>query len=311
MTMDAMVHLPVMLEAALEGLALAPDGVYLDGTFGRGGHSRAILERLGPEGRLVALDKDPDAVASAEAERLRRDPRFTLVQADFRDLGAVVREAGLWGRVAGMLLDLGVSSPQLDTAARGFAFLQEGPLDMRMNPAVGVSAAEWLARADERELADVIHRYGEERYARRIARTIVRARTETPLRTTRQLAELVERAVPRRERHKHPATRTFQAIRIHVNRELEALEAALAQSLEVLAPGGRLVVIAFHSLEDRIVKRFIRRHSRPAPLPRKLPVVVSELDLPLRDLGKRRPDALEIARNPRARSAVLRVAERR
>ncbi|BCX80726.1 16S rRNA (cytosine1402-N4)-methyltransferase [Methylomarinovum caldicuralii] len=306
-----MVHLPVMLEAALEGLALAPDGVYLDGTFGRGGHSRAILERLGPEGRLVALDKDPDAVASAEAERLRRDPRFTLVQADFRDLGAVVREAGLWGRVAGMLLDLGVSSPQLDTAARGFAFLQEGPLDMRMNPAVGVSAAEWLARADERELADVIHRYGEERYARRIARTIVRARTETPLRTTRQLAELVERAVPRRERHKHPATRTFQAIRIHVNRELEALEAALAQSLEVLAPGGRLVVIAFHSLEDRIVKRFIRRHSRPAPLPRKLPVVVSELDLPLRDLGKRRPDALEIARNPRARSAVLRVAERR
>ncbi|WP_422880185.1 16S rRNA (cytosine(1402)-N(4))-methyltransferase RsmH [Methylomarinovum caldicuralii] len=309
--MDAMVHLPVMLEAALEGLALAPDGVYLDGTFGRGGHSRAILERLGPEGRLVALDKDPDAVASAEAERLRRDPRFTLVQADFRDLGAVVREAGLWGRVAGMLLDLGVSSPQLDTAARGFAFLQEGPLDMRMNPAVGVSAAEWLARADERELADVIHRYGEERYARRIARTIVRARTETPLRTTRQLAELVERAVPRRERHKHPATRTFQAIRIHVNRELEALEAALAQSLEVLAPGGRLVVIAFHSLEDRIVKRFIRRHSRPAPLPRKLPVVVSELDLPLRDLGKRRPDALEIARNPRARSAVLRVAERR
>ncbi|BCX88028.1 16S rRNA (cytosine1402-N4)-methyltransferase [Methylomarinovum tepidoasis] len=306
-----MVHLPVMLEAALGGLALVPGGVYLDCTFGRGGHSRAMLERLGPEGRLVALDKDPDAVASAEAERLRRDPRFTLVQADFRDLGAVVREAGLCGRVAGMLLDLGVSSPQLDTAARGFAFLQEGPLDMRMNPTVGLSAAEWLAQADERELADVIHRYGEERYARRIARAIVRARVEAPLRTTRQLAELVERAVPRRERHKHPATRTFQAIRIHVNRELEALEAALAQSLEVLAPGGRLVVIAFHSLEDRIVKRFIRRHSRPAPLPRKLPVAVSEPDLPLRDLGKRRPDALEIARNPRARSAVLRVAERR
>ena len=309
--MDAMVHLPVMLEPALEGLALRADGVYLDCTFGRGGHSRAILERLGPRGRLVALDKDPDAIASAEAEGLCRDPRFTLVPADFRDLAEVARAAGIHGRVAGILMDLGVSSPQLDSAARGFAFLQEGPLDMRMNPAVGVSAAEWLARADERELADVIHRYGEERYARRIARAIVQARDGVPLRTTRQLAELVERSVPRRERHKHPATRTFQAIRIHINRELEALEAALDQSLAVLAPGGRLVVIAFHSLEDRIVKRFIRRHSRPAPLPRKLPVAADEPFLPLRDLGKRRPDALEVARNPRARSAILRVAERR
>ena len=309
--MDAMTHLPVMLDEVLAGLAIKPEGVYLDGTFGRGGHSRAILAQLGPEGRLIALDKDPEAIASPQARQLAHDRRFSLVQADFRHMAAVAEELGLAGRIDGILLDLGVSSPQLDNPSRGFAFLHDGPLDMRMNPAEGVSAAAWLANASEQEIADVIFRYGEERFARRIARAIVTARRQHPLERTSQLAGLIEKAVPRRERNKHPATRTFQALRIYLNRELEVLEQALPQTLTLLAPGGRLVVIAFHSLEDRIVKRFIRSQSRHRPLPPKLPVMPSEADLALKDLGKRLPDALEIAANPRSRSAVLRVAERR
>ncbi len=309
--MDAMTHLPVLLDEVLAGLAIRPDGVYLDGTFGRGGHSRAILDRLGPRGGLVALDKDPEAVASPQARRLSEDPRFRLIHADFRRMAAVADELGIAGRIDGILLDLGVSSPQLDDPGRGFAFLHDGPLDMRMNPAEGLSAGQWLAEAPEREIAEVLYRYGEERFARRIARAIVTTRRHRPLTRTTELARLVEQAVPRRERNKHPATRTFQALRIYLNRELEALEQALPQALTLLAPGGRLAVIAFHSLEDRIVKRFIRSQSRPRPRPPKLPVPEGGENLPLKDLGKRRPDPLEIAANPRARSAILRIAERR
>ncbi|GAB4357769.1 MAG: 16S rRNA (cytosine(1402)-N(4))-methyltransferase RsmH [Methylohalobius crimeensis] len=309
--MDAMIHQPVMLEAALAGLAVRNDGVYVDGTFGRGGHSRAILKQLGHEGRLIALDKDPDAIASTQARQLAEDPRFTLIHADFNQLREVIEEMGYDGRIDGMLLDLGVSSPQLDTPERGFAFLHDGPLDMRMNPDVGMSAADWLAQAPMREIADVIRKFGEERFAHRIARAIVEARNRQPLLRTRQLTALIERAVPARERHKHPATRTFQALRIHINRELESLEAVLEQAVDLLAPGGRLVVIAFHSLEDRIVKRFLRAQSRGTPLPKGLPVTGTPSPQRLKVLGKKRPDALEASRNPRARSAILRIAERR
>ncbi|MBN2702144.1 MAG: 16S rRNA (cytosine(1402)-N(4))-methyltransferase RsmH [Methylothermaceae bacterium] len=306
-----MIHQPVMLEEALAGLAVRNDGVYVDGTFGRGGHSRAILEQLGHEGRLIALDKDPDAIASTQARQLAEDPRFTLIHADFNQLREVIEEMGYDGRIDGMLLDLGVSSPQLDTPERGFAFLHDGPLDMRMNPDVGMSAADWLAQAPMREIADVIRKFGEERFAHRIARAIVEARSRQPLLRTRQLTALIERAVPARERHKHPATRTFQALRIHINRELESLEAVLEQAVDLLAPGGRLVVIAFHSLEDRIVKRFLRAQSRGTPLPKGLPVTGTPSPQRLKVLGKKRPDALEASRNPRARSAILRIAERR
>lgn len=298
-----------MLEEALAGLAIREDGIYVDCTFGRGGHSCAILDRLGPSGRLIALDKDPEAITSPQARRLAQDERFALIHSDFSRLGEIIEAMGYGGRVDGVLLDLGVSSPQLDNPQRGFAFRRDGPLDMRLNPSVGISAADWLARAGEQEIADVLWRYGEERFARRIAQAIVKARSAQPLIRTRQLAQLIERSVPVRERHKHPATRTFQALRIHINRELDCLDAALKQAVEILAPGGRLVTIAFHSLEDRIVKRFIRDQSQGAPLPKGLPLPPSPLQL--KALGKRRPGALELALNPRARSAVLRVAERR
>ncbi len=308
--MDAMVHLPVMMEEVIAALNVRDAGRYIDCTFGRGGHSQAILERLGPDGQLVALDQDPGAIDSVEASTLAADPRFKLVHANFRELAKLACDLDISGKVDGILMDLGVSSPQLDDPSRGFAFLHEGPLDMRMNPGEGVSVADWLATAGEKEIADVIWRYGEERYSRRIARAIVSTRAIRPLRSTRQLAELIEMSVPRRDRHKHPATRTFQALRIHVNRELEALEQALDQAVEVLALGGRLVVIAFHSLEDRIVKRFIRREAQGGPLPKGLPLVEKERNLRLAVKGKKRPDSLEVARNPRARSAILRVAER-
>jgi 16S rRNA (cytosine1402-N4)-methyltransferase len=295
--MDAMVHKPVMLETVLAGLAVREDGIYVDCTFGRGGHSRAILDYLGPNGRLIALDKDPEAIASPEALKLAEDERFELIYADFIRLQEILKAKGYCGQVAGVLLDLGVSSPQLDNPERGFAFLKDGPLDMRMNPALGMSAAEWLERAGEQEIAEVLWRYGEERFSRRIARAIVKARAVSPLTRTRQLAQLIERSLPRRKERKHPATRTFQALRIYLNRELECLETVLAQAVEILAPGGRLVTIAFHSLEDRIVKRFLRQRDEAGRSPLKL-------------LGKKRPEATEIALNPRARSAILRVAER-
>jgi 16S rRNA (cytosine1402-N4)-methyltransferase len=298
----------VLLQEALEGLSLRNDGWYVDATYGRGGHSAEILARLGSQGRLLALDKDADAVADAR-ERLASDSRFRVEHAGFEDLAAV---GAPWaGRTAGILFDLGVSSPQLDEPSRGFSFAHDGPLDMRMNRAHGLTAAEWLAAASERELADVLFRYGEEPRARRIAAAIVRARATEPLTTTRQLASLVAAHVGRQAARIHPATRAFQAIRIALNDELGALERGLAQALELLAERGRLVVISFHSLEDRIVKRFMAREARGDEAYAGLPNVPAHARPRLTLVGKLvRPGAAELERNPRARSARLRVAER-
>jgi 16S rRNA (cytosine1402-N4)-methyltransferase len=298
------------LEESVEALAVHPDGLYVDGTFGRGGHARAILARLGPEGRLLGLDRDPQAVA-AGASLAEQDGRFTLVQVPFSRVGVICKQLGLSGRIDGLLLDLGVSSPQLDDPTRGFSFSADGPLDMRMDPESGDSAAQWLARADEGEIAHVLRNLGEERFAGRIARAICQARVAGPIMTTRALAALCEDAVPTREPGKHPATRTFQAIRIHLNRELDELTACLAQVLDLLAVGGRLAVIAFHSLEDRIVKRFIRDQARGEQFPRGVPVTADQSRPRLRPIGKAiHASPRELATNPRARSAVLRVAER-
>jgi len=303
-------HTPVLLEEVLAGLAVRPDGRYCDATFGRGGHTAAILAALGPGGKVVAIDRDPEAIAAGR-RRFAGDLRLTLVRGSFDELEQHVRAAGCTGELDGVLMDLGVSSPQLDEARRGFSFLQDGPLDMRMDNEAGQSAAQWLARAGEREIADVLRRLGEERYARRIARAIVEQRAEAPIERTGQLATIVAAAVPTREPGKHPATRTFQAIRIHVNAELVALETALPQAVRLLAPGGRLCVISFHSLEDRIVKRFIRREEQGDPVYAGLP------DVPLHARPRlRRVDGAvmagesEVRANPRARSAVLRTAER-
>lgn len=294
----------------LHFLAVRPDGVYVDGTFGRGGHSRAILAGLGPDGRLLALDRDPAAVAAGE-ELAAADPRFRIRHARFSALGAVLAGEGLAGRVDGILLDIGVSSPQLDDPARGFGFRADGPLDMRMDPGSGVSAADWLAVAAEEDIAAVLWRYGEERASRRIARAIVVARTAGPLRTTGQLAGIIA-GVVRGEPGRHPATRSFQAIRIHINAELDELEAGLAAARAALAVGGRLCVISFHSLEDRLVKRFMRDHSRVDPALRRLPVIPesAQPDFTLVTTRGVRAGEAELAVNPRARSAVLRVAER-
>ena len=308
---DAPRHVSVLLDEAIAGLALEPDGYVVDCTFGRGGHSRAILDRLGPAGRLLALDKDPDAIASPEAEALLGDPRFELEHAGFAELKAKVAMRGGLGRVSGVLMDLGVSSPQLEEPERGFSFSRNGPLDMRMNVAQGETAAEWLSRVSESELASVLRDYGEERFARRIARAIMEARARASIHTTGELARVIEDSVPTREQGKHPATRSFQAIRIVVNRELDELEAALRQAVEVLGPGGRLAVISFHSLEDRMVKRFMRdqeRGGKPEALRRLVAAPAAGL---LRRIGKAiMAGAEEVRRNPRARSAVLRVAER-
>jgi 16S rRNA (cytosine1402-N4)-methyltransferase len=300
-----LMHIPVMRDAVLAGLAVKPDGCYLDGTFGRGGHARAILERLGPSGRLLVMDRDPEAIAHAHRE-FGGDARVSIRHANFSEMGDWhAARTGL----DGILLDLGVSSPQLDDASRGFSFQSDAPLDMRMDPTAGESAAEFLARAVESEIAEVLFRYGEERMSRRIARAIVARRAAAPVRSTRELAELVERVLGRRERHKHPATRTFQALRLHVNDELGSLERALPAAASVLEPGGRLAVISFHSLEDRIVKQFIRG-PQPRPMRRGLPQP-EVAPSPLRAVGRKRlADAVEVARNPRARSAVLRIAEK-
>ena len=300
-------HRPVLLQEVLEVLHIRPGGVYLDGTYGRGGHAGAILQRLGPQGRLLALDKDPQAVESG-LRAFGHDARFSIEQGSFGMLEQVMQRHGGSAMFDGILLDLGISSAQLDDPRRGFSFTKDGPLDMRLDPTVGVSAAGWLNQAAERDIADVLHIYGEERYARRIARAIVQAR---PIDTTGRLAAIVARAAPVRERHKHPATRSFQAIRIFINRELEALEAGLEQALKRLAPGGRLAVISFHSLEDRIVKRFMRAQARGTEPPPGPPVMQAVFKPTLRVLGKPiRPGAQEVASNPRARSALLRVAER-
>ena len=304
-------HRPVLLTEVLRGLALDVDGWVVDCTFGRGGHSRAILSQLGPAGRLLALDRDPEAVTSAEADQLRADPRVTLVHAAFSELRQRVSDWGGLGRVSAVLMDLGVSSPQLDRAERGFSFLKIGPLDMRMNPTEGESAAEWLATVREDELAHVLWTYGEERYGRRIAKAVVSRRQNQPILTTRELADLIEQAVPSREKGKHPATRSFQAIRIHINQELTQVESVLEQSLDVLRPGGRLAVIAFHSLEDRIVKRFMRDAERgwTAEQAKSL-VPVNASPRLKRASAAIKPGQEELAINVRARSAVLRVAEK-
>ena len=295
-------HVPVLVEAVLEGLAPGPEAVILDCTFGRGGHTGAILSRMGPTGRVVAIDRDPDAI---RAGLCLRDPRLEMVHARFDALRGICGERDLAGRVDGVLFDLGVSSAQLDDPSRGFSIRAEGPLDMRMDPGEGESLGAWLGRVSERELAGVIARFGEERHARRIAGAIVRAR---PLETTTDLADVVERAALARDAAIHPATRTFQALRIHVNREIECLEAALPAAVDVLRPGGRLAVISFHSLEDRVAKRFLRTESREVPGPRGLPSMRRPR---LRIVADRvRPSPDEVAANPRARSAVLRVAER-
>jgi 16S rRNA (cytosine1402-N4)-methyltransferase len=303
-------HQPVLLTEVLQGLAVRPDGIYVDGTFGRGGHAGAILALLGPRGRLLAMDKDPAAVESAERQ-FGGDPRFEIEQGAFTMLNRIVRERALDGRVNGLLLDLGVSSPQLDDASRGFSFSMTGPLDMRMDPTAGISAAEWLENASERDITQVLKTYGEERFARRIARSIVASRQTTPLQTTAQLAELIAAAVPVREQHKHPATRSFQAIRIFINHELDDIRDVLVQVPDVLAPRGRLAVISFHSLEDRIVKRFIRDEYRGEAPPPEFPLAGMDYQPRLRPVGKAiHPGDAEIRTNPRARSAVLRVAER-
>lgn len=305
-------HNPVLLEAVLNGLAVQPGGYYVDATFGRGGHSAAILERLGRDGRLLVMDRDPAAIKTAR-QRYATDARIEVVQGSFTVLAQVAEKAGMTGRIQGVLLDLGVSSPQFDDAERGFSFMHDGPLDMRMDPDSSPSAADWLAAAEEGDIVQVLREYGEERHARRIARAIVAARDSHPITRTAQLADIIGQAVPKRfhEPGRHPATKTFQALRIFINRELDELRAVLPMALEVLAVGGRLAVISFHSLEDRIVKRFMREESRGDPYPADLPVPAAALKPRLRLIGgARRPDADEIAGNPRARSAVMRVAER-
>jgi len=303
-------HTPVLFDEVLAALDIRAGGCYLDATFGRGGHSAGILQRVGQDGRLIAIDRDPEAIRAGR-DRFAADQRLTLVHSPFSRLATVVAEMGLAGRCDGVLLDLGVSSPQIDDAERGFSFAQDGPLDMRMDNRAGVSARDFLARAPEREIARVIRAYGEDRFAKRIARRIVAARHEAPIMRTAQLADIVAAAVPMREPGKHPATRTFQALRIQVNDELEEVRAALEGSLTALAPGGRLCVISFHSLEDGIVKRYMQTHSQEDPLYAGLPEVPAHARPKLRRLGRAvRPSEAEIARNPRARSAIMRIAQR-
>lgn len=305
----ALQHVSVLLAEAVEGLAVKADGIYVDCTFGRGGHSRAVLARLGPAGRLIALDRDLAAIAAGSA---LQDGRFALHHAPFSALDQVLEGAGV-DLVDGVLMDLGVSSPQLDDGARGMSFRFDAPLDMRMDTSRGPTVAEWLAEASVAEITEVIRDYGEERFAHAIAKALVAARAGEPVSTTGQLAALVEKAVRTREPGQHPATRSFQALRIFINRELEELSLALPQVVARLKPGGRLVVISFHSLEDRIVKRFLRDESRPPVLPARLPVRAADLPSPrLALVGKAvRPGEAEVAANPRARSAVMRIAERR
>jgi len=304
-------HQSVLLEEALESLNIRPSGIYIDATFGRGGHSRAILSRLNEKGRLIALDQDPEAVAYGR-EQFADEPRLTLEHCNFNQVASVVEKLGLTGKIDGILMDLGVSSPQLDDAGRGFSFLRSGPLDMRMDTTQGETARQWLARVKPADLINVLKRYGEEKFARRIATAIVERRAEREIKDTGDLAEIISNAIPVKEKHKHPATRSFQAIRIFINAELQSIEQGLKDAVSVLAKGGRLSVISFHSLEDRIVKRFMRDISSRPKLPAGLPVMEADIEVPYRLVSK--PivaGAKELQVNPRARSARLRVLERR
>ncbi len=303
-------HQPVLLNAAVDGLAVEHEGIYVDGTFGRGGHASLVLSRLNDYGRLYAIDKDPDALQVAQ-DQLGLDPRFSITQGSFAMLAQYAHEWGVAGKINGVLLDLGVSSPQLDDAMRGFSFSSDGPLDMRMDPSCGISAADWLATAEAYDITQVLRKYGDERFAKRIAKAIVVARDVQPITTTAQLSKIISEANPCWEKKKHPATRSFQAIRIFINQELDDLERCLDQVLDVLAPGGRLSVISFHSLEDRIVKRFMRKQARGDDFPPDLPIPQSQLNPKLKLISKAiRASDEEVAQNPRARSAVLRVAEK-
>jgi len=301
-------HVPVMLEQAVEVLVHRVDGRYVDCTFGRGGHTAAILDRLSDQGQLMVIDKDPEAIEVARA-RFGADPRVVIVHGSFGSLSAHLASVA-FDRVDGLLLDLGVSSNQIDIAERGFSFGREGPLDMRMDNSQGMTAEDWLLETSEQDIAHVLKAYGEERYARRIARAIVAAREVAPLKTTTDLAQLVTNASPSNDPHKHPATRVFQAIRIAVNQELQDLEACLAATTDALKLGGRLVVISFHSLEDRMTKRFIKQQEKNDPYPAKLPVFDHQIERRVRSLGKWRANQSEVAANPRARSAVMRGMEK-
>ncbi|MEN4686113.1 16S rRNA (cytosine(1402)-N(4))-methyltransferase RsmH [Pantoea agglomerans] len=304
-------HTTVLLDEAVNGLNIREDGIYIDGTFGRGGHSRLILSQLGEKGKLIAIDRDPQAIAAA-AEIT--DPRISIIHGPFSALAEYVSERDLVGKIDGILLDLGVSSPQLDDAERGFSFMRDGPLDMRMDPSRGHSAAEWLLHAEEADIAFVLKTYGEERFAKRIARAIVERNREQPMTRTRELAEVISIAMPVKDKFKHPATRSFQAIRIWINSELEEIDIALKGAVEVLAPQGRLSVISFHSLEDRLVKRFMRDQSRGPQVPPGIPMTEHQLRAlggrELKLLGKMSPGDAEVSENPRARSSVLRIAEK-
>ena len=303
-------HVPVLLDETLTALNIRPKGLYIDGTFGRGGHARAILERLSSKGQILGLDKDPEAFMEGQS-LAAKDERFTIEQCSFATLSNVVQTRSWQGKVDGILLDIGVSSPQLDIAERGFSFRKDGPLDMRMNPDEGISAADWLAHASMDEITTVIKTFGEERFGKRIARAIVETREDSPLRTTKQLADLVDKASPFREKNKHPATRTFQAIRIYINNELDDLSVALQQAIDVMAIGGRLTVISFPSLEDRIVKRFFRDQAKGDNLPAHFPITADQLNPSIKLIGKAiKAGEQELADNPRSRSAVLRVVEK-
>ncbi len=303
-------HQPVLIEEAINALNIKADGVYVDATFGRGGHSQSILDRLNDNGRVLAFDQDPQAVSYGR-RRFSSDKRIEIIHCNFRQVAHMVAERGLVEKVDGVLMDLGVSSPQLDDADRGFSFTRPGPLDMRMNTGEGESAMQWLARVSLDELTTVLRKYGEEKHARRIARAIIDSRKDREITDTRQLSEIIVNAVPGYEKHKHPATRSFQAIRIFINEELQALEEGLEAAMSVLATAGRLVVISFHSLEDRIVKRFMRNLAKPPALPADLPVMNADVQVRYRLVGKPVvPGEDEIRRNPRARSARMRVVER-
>ncbi|GAA0855518.1 16S rRNA (cytosine(1402)-N(4))-methyltransferase RsmH [Aliiglaciecola litoralis] len=304
-------HKSVLLHESLDGLAINPDGVYMDATFGRGGHSESILAKLSSKGRLIALDRDPQAIESAK--RFADDPRFVIEHVAFSQIEEVAQKHQVFGKVEGILMDFGVSSPQLDDAERGFSFMREGPLDMRMDTSKGISAAQWLEHADEDDISQVIKEFGEEKFGKRIAHAIVNRRKTQPLTTTLELAALVDEAVPVKDKFKHPATRTFQAIRIYINSELDEVRSGLKSALACLAAQGRLAVISFHSLEDRLVKRFMREQSRGMQVPKRMAVTQAEIDASraMKLIGKAiKPGAEELKINPRARSSVLRVAEK-
>lgn len=303
------VHLSVLLHETVNAILSDTNGIYIDATFGRGGHSRQLLAQLDSKARVIAFDKDPQAIATGQ-QLAAEDARFSIVHASFTELETVLVQLDLWQQVDGIMADLGVSSPQLDDASRGFSFMNDGPLDMRMNPEQGQSAAEWLLQVGEAELADVLFQYGEERHSRRIARAIKKSIETFPITSTKKLAEIVAEAHPSWERHKHPATRSFQAIRIAVNQELDDIKSFLPTAINALKPQGKLAVISFHSLEDRMVKQYFQKEARGDDLPRDFPIRASELNPRLKMLGKASASAEELAVNPRARSAHLRIAQK-